>query len=372
MGVEMSDHHPFGPSSLERRELCPGSFRLERDLPDMDGGADAARGTHLHFLIAQMLVIGLQKIETPEDTAVVQAAVKFIDSLDAGTAKQVAIEHRVAFYDGENAPTRLLYHGTVDYALIYPDRAIIVDWKTGWGETTAAPNNLQGAAYALAIMQEFSVPTAEVHFFNPTTGAHSSHSFTNWQTIRDQIVKIIETASAPDAPVVSGLKQCKYCKAARLGTCPAMRENMEMALRESKEMVALHELEDAELVSVFERLKLVDILAKRVDDELKRRCTENGECAGYKIKETSGGYLIEDIQAAYMAVCQSGDFNLPQQKFLDCCSVSPSSIKRIYATETTSCGYHKTKKEAEKVITDRLGEILKNRPPRKTLEKNKE
>ncbi len=37
------NHHEFGPSSLERRELCPGSFRMEKDLPSVDDGGQQIR-----------------------------------------------------------------------------------------------------------------------------------------------------------------------------------------------------------------------------------------------------------------------------------------------------------------------------------------
>ena len=53
---EIMNHHPFGPSSLERRELCPGSWRLEKDLPPVET-KDSIEGTELHKSIADLISV---------------------------------------------------------------------------------------------------------------------------------------------------------------------------------------------------------------------------------------------------------------------------------------------------------------------------
>jgi len=44
-------HHPFSPSQLYRRVLCPGSYRMEEGLSDTSS-PEAAEGTMLHREVA--------------------------------------------------------------------------------------------------------------------------------------------------------------------------------------------------------------------------------------------------------------------------------------------------------------------------------
>lgn len=54
MQEEEMKHHPFGPSSFERRELCPGSYRMEMDLPSVES-PDSQEGTRKHEEIAKAI-----------------------------------------------------------------------------------------------------------------------------------------------------------------------------------------------------------------------------------------------------------------------------------------------------------------------------
>ena len=51
----MGYHHPFSPSSLGRRRLCPGSFQLEQGAPERGSSAPATEGTMLHALMATLI-----------------------------------------------------------------------------------------------------------------------------------------------------------------------------------------------------------------------------------------------------------------------------------------------------------------------------
>ena len=66
-------HHPFSPSSLERRIACPGSYLLEKNLPPMPENPDAAEGTRLHAACATGDLTGLD----PEQRELVEKCLAF-------------------------------------------------------------------------------------------------------------------------------------------------------------------------------------------------------------------------------------------------------------------------------------------------------
>ena len=47
-------HHPFSPSTMGRRAHCRGSYRMERDMPELPS-KEAEEGTLLHEAVAEMI-----------------------------------------------------------------------------------------------------------------------------------------------------------------------------------------------------------------------------------------------------------------------------------------------------------------------------
>lgn len=361
----MNKHHPFSPSVLERRELCPGSFLLEGRLPEAEAGKDAARGTLLHSLIAASLTGIEEHPLSTEDSEIVTKAVSFISNLRIKETAMRLCEHQTHFEENGNT----LYSGTVDFVAVDKEskEAVIVDWKTGYGEVTEAENNLQGAAYALAIMQEFSVPHVAVYFFNPVLDKVSSHVFSSWMTIRDTIKRIISEAKKEDAALVPGEKQCKYCRAALQGACPALHHNLNaFTIKEAKE-ISIESMTDDELCAVFEKARQVEAICEAAEKEIRKRCEEEGSCGNYRVKVSSGGFSV-DVQMAFLSLCKAeNDWNLSSEKFLECCSVSVPKLKKTFAAESVEV--FKTKKEAEMVALDRMQAYIQPKPDKKTLVK---
>lgn len=360
----MSIHHPFSPSVLERRELCPGSFALEKRLPEAEPGDVTKRGVLLHSLIADKLS-KKEILCNEDDMKIVDRAVSFIDSLKINDKAEKKCEYKTSYQE----EGKEIYYGTVDFVAVDKEskEAIIVDWKTGYGDVTEAENNLQGAAYALAIMQEFSVPHVTVHFFNPTLNQYSSYVFKNWRVILTQIKKIIETASAENAPLIPGDKQCKYCKAAILGCCPAIYHNINSITARDAESFNIEKMQDSELVSIYEKAKMVNLILEAIEKEIKKRCENIGACGKYRLRTSPGAYDVK-IKEAYSCLCKSeNDWNLSPEKFLECCSVSFTQLKKMFASDAISEGIFKTKKEAEEVLTSRLSFCLERKNNRKIL-----
>ena len=166
----MSKHHPFGPSSLYRRSLCPASYRIEKYLEDVESEA-ALKGTYLHALIEQAInsipVIrepgdnvfvqydfGLEAItsivnsriyRTNEERRVVLRTMKFIASkLPLFSKFSIRTEQRLEYKDEMG---NVLYFGTSDMVVVDEYKNLyIFDWKTGRRDGSASPPVCAAAA----------------------------------------------------------------------------------------------------------------------------------------------------------------------------------------------------------------------------------
>ena len=356
-------HHPFGPSSLERRDLCPGSWEVEQAIPDMTT-PEASSGTRLHGLIASVLSSSREFTEadcTDEEVALINKCIDLENELCADK-KELWIEQHLTYYDYDSQP---LYDGTADVVCVKEEEVLIIDWKTGFNPVVEAANNLQGAAYALAAMQKYSKTKATVVFFNPRINQRTQHTFTNWKGIRDEIKAIIDKCKAKDRKLCPSETACKYCKGALSGSCPMLKEKtVELsALGDSGRILkAVKDLPEESLISYFEACKVAQKFIDSVTDEVKARAEANGRCGDYIIKTTSGGFDVVNIQAAFRA---SG---LTPDQFLGCCAVSLPKLKKEYSKDYAGG----TKKEAEQRIMDKIAPYLQAKPERKILTKIKE
>ena len=250
--------------------------------------------------------------------------------------------------------------------IVTPEKVVVIDWKFGHKEVTEAANNPQGAAYALAAMQEFDRKLADVHFYNPVIRQHSNYTFDGMEGIRDYVMGVIAECKRDSAPAVAGEKQCRYCKAAYYGTCPAYAEFAAKTAAIAKQLDVLpklSDLPDAFLCELAGKFKVVAKFADRVTDEIKARCAEKGACGNYVLKTTSGGKEIPDINAAFNAL--SGMFKA--EEFLTYCKVSEPALRKAYVAKMKERCKCKSLKEGEKMFAEEMGDLIQQKAPRQVL-----
>lgn len=364
-------HHPFGPSSMRRRELCPASMRLEEGLPEPPTSPEAGRGSRIHDLTAGYI----QKGEALEpQTEEQELALKcfeywqrvFLPEEEAEKMAVGKVEHRVEYRVIKDDPETQLYFGTADFIGLFneSERGLIIDWKTGFLETDPAPDNIQGAAYALALMQEFDLKECAVHFYNPTQNRASSHVFTDAEALARHIMRVHNLCLAPDTPPRPGEDQCRYCRAFYHGTCAGVKKELAKIAELAPELEgSIKSLSDEQLADFFEKTKVVAKAKDLAEKELRERIERDGSCAGHRIKLTSGGFDLPDIGAAFNL---SG---LSEKEFLKCCKLSESQLKKAWAKAQVNGGEYKTLKEAEFAFASVFGGLRCPKPPKRTLVK---
>lgn len=354
-------HHPFSPSCLERRFLCPASYLQEKDLPSVDN-PEASLGTRLHALIAERAKTGcITQPLSEEESNIVENAISLLTSYMYG-CEAIFVEEPLEYY----ADGKLVYNGTADIVILFKDKVIIIDWKTGHREVTEAENNWQGAAYALAAMQKFGRSKAEVVFYNPVIFQKSATTFDNWKVLDTQIRGLIAKCEQPDAQLVSGDKQCRYCKASIHGTCPLLCRSLaditssEVALSNSPEQM-IENLPDEKLIDFYEKCKLLEPLQKKADEVVRARCRAKGSLGQYSLKVIAGARQILDLQAAYNLS------NLETKKFLECCTVSVPKLETAIINDGIFEEGIKTQKAKKEAVAKMLASVITNKPQTERL-----
>ena len=354
-------HHPCGPSSLRRRELCRGSLAVEKDLPDVPN-PESERGTRLHQLIADVISGKETEAANAEEQALVQDMYNVVQDRCFFYPGLLRVEHPLE-YKKDDA---VLFHGTCDVLAINPETktGIIIDWKTGFRDLTPAEDNVQGAAYAIAAMQMYHLDLVTVVFYNPVIHQKTEYPFTWSANLNRSIEKIVIDAENGEGLLCPGEEQCMYCKGALHGTCPAFRgiatELYEVAKRQPLEMIST--MPDSTLVDVVEKGKLISKLADAAEKELKDRCEKQGEVCGYFLKEVSGGREADDLKGLWGMLKPE----LNQDDFLSCCKVSIPSLEKAFIKATGS-----TVKLGKERFADLTADYVSEKPPKKMLAKVK-
>lgn len=355
-------HHPCGPSSLRRRELCPGSADEEFGLPEISNPF-SERGKRLHDLIADIVSGKVAEYKDDEEKELVarMAAVCYGSTIGF-LSSCIYPEQRVELKkDGE-----VITYGFCDVLAINPENksAVIIDWKTGYLETDTAEDNIQGLGYCVSAMQMYDLESVKVVFYNPTLNQKSEYTFERSDSLFRHIEKVIYDAKNGKGKLNPGDVQCRNCKAAFHGTCHAFRaiatELYEVAKRQPLEMIST--MPDSTLVDVVEKGKLISKLADAAEKELKDRCEKQGEVCGYFLKEMSGGREADDLKGLWGMLKPE----LDQEDFLSCCKVSIPSLEKLFI-KATGC----PAKEGKERFADLTGDYVSEKPPKKMLAKVK-
>lgn len=300
-----ADRPITSPSNLYRRRMCPGSARMEMQVPrENETNEWSEEGTLLHLHTAQPDLdrSGL----TPGQLEILQLG----EALELEALDQIALnasigpddtftqhrEKRLVFRDGNT----FVFPGTCDLLRIYKrDVLAINDLKYGYQEVTSADNNLQMAAYSA--MAEDDYPSEMVYCaITQPRGEYGRRitmaAYTRGQLVkvREQILEIVELTKADDAPLNPSPIACRNCRAKEI--CTAYRDTFSIVVQTGVDSMLA--LPDEQFAQIGDAIKLAAMLGKEWNDEARRRI-EAGELKGWHLKNTGSTSSLNDIRVAY-------------------------------------------------------------------------
>lgn len=324
----MTTHSQLSPSKRHRWALCPGSIREEAKFPDERSGAAAIDGTHSHTLleyciphdrfIDPMTQVGAKFEDEDGDFVVDQAraervkiAVDYIMERSMNGMFKVISEQRV---DPQHLLGRDDLSGTVDCQIIGPDWIELIDYKDGMG-VVSAEGNMQLeqygygvlAGYKLPINVEYPVKRVIMTIIQPKLALKGMKAITSFERdVRDMLTNmgtiIVQAAAtdAPDAPLVPGESQCKFCRAK--GSCAALAGNVMKEVGIMFQPVVIKtldvaqqsadkdpaQMDDAQIRQIMEAAPLMRQLLEAVEKEAMRRMESGISIPGLKLVHGRG------------------------------------------------------------------------------------
>lgn len=367
----MSTHAKLSPSKRHRWALCPGSVREEAKYPEERSGPAAIDGTHSHTLLEHCIKAGLADPTLMVGVRLMDDEGEFVIDADRAARVKMAIEYvksRVTHLNGmaEVVPETRVdpqwftnrddLSGTVDIQIISGDVLEIIDYKDGMAEVPAE-GNLQLQQYALGKLAECrkghnvpdQYPWHEVRMtiIQPKLALRGGGTpITTWTVpVSELLTKIsvlVDQARAtdnPDAPLIPGDSQCKYCRAK--GACSALAGNVmkevgimfqpiadqtfEIAQQSADRDPAV--MSDDQIRQVMEAAPLMRQLLEAVEKEALRRLEAGQSIPGLKLVNGRGSrtWALPEEEMAKKLV----KMGIPKTAIYETKLVSPAKAEKL-------------------------------------------
>jgi hypothetical protein len=309
----MTTHSTLSPSARHRWGACPGSVREERAYPEERSNPAAIDGTHSHSLLEHCIkagladpkpMIGIKMADHDGEFTVdegraerVKVAIDYITGQSLGGLVPVLAEQRV---DPSFLLSRTDLDGTVDVQ-IHGEVWEIIDYKDGMVDAWDSAI-LQMEQYAVGALSGLKIPinlpypmqTVRLTVIQPKLAlkglpAVRSQDYSVERILGDVAKTIVVQAAAtdaPDAPLVPGERQCRYCK--HKGSCAALAGQALSVIDAGDLSVSAADkdptkMSDDQIVRILEAAPLMRQLIDGVEKEAQTRLENGATIPGLKL-----------------------------------------------------------------------------------------
>ena len=356
----MSTHANLSPSKRHRWGLCPGSIREEAKYPDDRSGPAAIDGTHTHTML-EFCLSGPWEPEELVGQTMQDNDGKFLIDAERAERVRIAVDYvkqRVAEQPGCKViaeqrvnPNRLIARddmsGTVDIQIHGTDVLEIVDYKDGMG-AVQAEGNAQLELYAVGALADVGEPypwkRVRMTIIQPKMALRGQPAITSHEVDISEILAIVDrlviegaAVDAPDAPLVPGESQCKFCKAK--GSCAALASNvmkeigimfqpvMSLDVAQQSADKDPSTMDDAQILQIMEAAPLMRQLLEGVEKEALRRLQSGQAITGLKLVNGRGSrvWAFEDDEIAEKLV----KMGIPKGSVYETKLVSPAKAEKL-------------------------------------------
>jgi len=346
----MTIHSKLSPSARHRWGKCPGSVREGEKYPERPSGAAAIDGTHSHTLLEACLTTnntaahfigtlmndgdGVFEVDA-ERAERVQFALDYIRRGDLLiiSEQRVNPEPMIGIADLD---------GTVDVQIIAHTGIEIIDYKDGMSPVDAK-DNPQLEQYGFGVLAERGTvfTTVTLTIIQPKLrlkgmSGISSHTYSISDFIgkRDQLIAEATAALAPDAPLVPGDIQCKYCRAS--GKCAAQVnhamtasgitfENLDVAKQAADKEP--NTMSDDQIREILEAAPLIRQMLEGVEAEVLRRFESGHPVDGLKAVRGRGSraWAFDAVKTAEVLK----KMGLPKDTIWSTSVITPAQAEKV-------------------------------------------
>lgn len=391
-------HAELSPSRRHRFKLCPGSVREESKYPEGPSGPAAIDGTHSHTLLEHCIKGDLISPRDCVGVTLEDHEGKFVVDADRAERVQVAIEYirnRVNSFNGSARvlaeqrvdPSYLLgtsdMAGTVDVQILGDGVIEIIDYKDGIQPVDAT---LQLEQYAVGVLSQLRIPANLMYPYHSVrlTTIQPKLAFrglnpitTNIADIKYFLDDVVGSLAAeayavkqPDAALVPGESQCKYCRAK--GGCRALAESvmkevnvmfsptaqspMDLVQQSADKSPTM--MDNDQLRQILEAAPLLRQMMEGVEEEAMRRLQAGQTIPGLKLVHGRGSRVWahnEDEMAEKLLA-----MGIPKGAIYETKLVSPAKAEKLTWEKRDGTKSQLSKKQLERLneyITKMAGKL---------------
>lgn len=373
-------------SNIFRRELCEGSERMETGLPE-ENSEQSEEGRILH-----------KHAEKPEiDRSKLTQNQRDLLNYNEQAVKEVFRRIELEFGEvpagvGGRETTWWLHRGIKSVYPGHPDLfeyaathklLVVLDYKFGFKVVTPADANRQTRSYACMGAELFDCDHVVVAITQPRLpfADRITMAIYNREEIeasRQQLFQIWDNAKKPDAPLVAGEEQCRYCKAKLL--CPAYKAKFlqlkgvfngadldgSKTKRQATIGRTLSECSDEDLDKVLVACQFAGFVEETARDIARERKKQGG-MVNYELGKPGEVRNVTDVGRAVELLLGVG---LPKDKIMAACSMAlgdDGGIADVYRTVKNG-----TWKETKDEINALLAEVIERYPKKPSLTRMKD
>jgi hypothetical protein len=280
----------------------------------------------------------------------VKVAYDYIAERSAGYLLPVVSETRV---DPAHLLGRDDLSGTVDVQIMGGDTLELIDYKDGMN-IVSAEGNMQLEQYAYGVLAGYKLPVNGAYPFQFVKmtiiqpklamrglNAITSHTVTVKDLLSNMGILVAQAAATdnPDAPLVPGESQCKYCRAK--GSCSALASNVMKEVGIMFQPVVTQTLDvaqqsankdpstmdDAQILQIMEAAPLMRQLLEGVEKEALRRLEAGQTIPGLKLVNGRGSraWVLPEDQMAEKLV----KMGIPKTAIYETKLVSPAKAEKL-------------------------------------------
>ncbi len=388
-------HDQYSPSKRHQFKHCPGSMREQAKYPEGPSGPAAKDGTHTHTLLETCLIHGVSNPDELIGETLKDHEGEFRVDAERASRVKIALDYIKSRLDALGGDARVMSEtkvnpefligrpnagGTVDVLIVSEEHRVVelIDYKDGVQPTDAKEQLEQ---YAVGVLAGYKIPINLKYPFDivKMTVVQPKLMFKGLNPIQTREVPVkyilddvveLANASAPDAPLIPGEKQCQYCRAK--GACsalanqvmsevsvmfsPTAQSPMDLAQQSANKDPAT--MDGDQLRQIMEAAPLLRQLLDAVEDEVKKRLEGGQSVPGLKLVHGRGSRvwaMSEEEMADKLA-----QMGIPKGAIYITKLVSPAQAEKLSWEKRDGTKAQLSKKQLERLseyVTKMAGKL---------------